>query len=79
MKEQVRAGFRIAFILFFVVPTIFTTLGFLTRVPNGGTNQGINVFGSIAIPWWTGIAIGLPVLFVILVAVLVLVDADEIL
>lgn len=66
------------FLLFVIIPLGLRTLGFLIS-PDANLEDGIELLTSAVVPWWTGIAVTAPVLFVAFLLVVSWAGADEIL
>lgn len=66
------------FLLFVIIPLAIRTLGFVSS-PNATLSDGINLLTSAVVPWWTGIAVGAPLLFISFLFIVTWAGAEEIL
>lgn len=76
-QELVRKILVTVFILI-MLPILFSLTGYLTS-PDPSLDQWVNLFRSVAVPWWIGIPKVSPLLLVLLFLVVSWADAEEIL
>lgn len=78
-RETARGIVLILFLVLVILPFALGLLVYLSNFPNNSTEEGINLLLEGIVPWWAGIAVAAPVVFVLIAIALVAIDADDVL